>query len=175
MESFARRGITPTLLGVRYYDSICPKDCTSLLSDFSLRDSCPFRFALQLWFSCSLVEPELSSCRLNAACHVCAKSGFAIHLYLAGPPTLWFGHGKSYFRHFNDGSLTFNSLIHTITSFPTRGIQSLTLSLSTAPWRWSTTRRFDKYACTSLPIDHSSIFVLSSRPVCSLDLRWILK
>ena len=133
MKSFARRVITPTLLGVRYYDFICPKDCTSLLSDFSIQDFCPFRLALQLWFSCSLIEPELSSCRLNAACHVCAKSGYAIHLYLAGSPTLWFGHGKSYLRHFNDDSLAFNSLILTITFFPTSEIKSLTLSLSTLP------------------------------------------
>ena len=69
------------------------------------------------------------------------------------PPRFW--HRKSYFRHFNNGLLTFNSSTHTIRHLVIQLTDyAFTLSLSTNSWRVSTTRRFDKYAWTALPIVH---------------------
>jgi len=40
---------------------------------------------------------------------------FALHLALSQPPTARFRYRKSYFRHFNNGSLSFISVTNTLT------------------------------------------------------------
>jgi len=47
-----------------------------------------------------------------------------------------FWHSKSYFRHLNNGSLAFNSSVHTIQTLAVQLAEfTLTLSLNTNPWR----------------------------------------
>lgn len=53
----------------RYYGFIRPKPVYCYFLHF-LYGSLHFCLSLQIWFSCSLIEPKQESCRLNAVCRV---------------------------------------------------------------------------------------------------------
>ena len=95
-----------------YYDFIRPKTALRYFWHF-LTGSLPFCLTLQFWFSRSLIEPKQGSCRLNAVCRVNSNQ-VPLTLSLSGSLPLRFYPGKSYFRHLDNGSLAFNSPVHTI-------------------------------------------------------------
>jgi len=76
--------------------------------------------------------PDKSGQALPSLCRaVCNhKSGCLLHLYLSGSLPPRFYHSKSYFRHLNKGSLTFNSSVLTIQSLILQTIMNLLW-----PWR----------------------------------------
>jgi hypothetical protein len=113
VKPFARPAFLRDSLGyIRYYGFIRPKTALRYFWHF-LTGSLPFCLPLQFWFSCSLTEPGQGSCRLNAVCRV-NRNQVALTLGLSGSLPLRFWHSKSYFRHFDDGLLAFNSPVHTI-------------------------------------------------------------
>jgi len=88
----------------------------------------------------------------------------ALHFALSQSAPARFRYRNSYLRHFNDGSFSFISTIHTIIRLhpdyspdclifnPVRSIP--------LPWKHSTAGRFDKYACNifaSRPTHHDKI------------------
>jgi hypothetical protein len=90
VKSFARRVITPTLLG------ICATTTSSVpilhIATFciSRTGSLHFHFTLQYWFSCFLKKPEQRSCPLNAVRCVTSKSGCPLHFVSRGGDPLDF-------------------------------------------------------------------------------------
>lgn len=156
----------------RYYGFICPHVRTSLLSAFPVTGSLPFGLPLRIGFSCSLKEPEQRSCHLYAVRCIALIRYFAT-LCLSGSLPPRFYRSKGYLRHLDNGSLSFNSSAHTIQSLDLRMSDfALTLTLSTTPWKCSTSRRFDKSACTAFTDRPIVMHILhATQPVSSLDLR----
>ena len=130
---------------IRYYGFIRPNAVLRYFWHF-LTGSLPFGLTLQHWFSCSLSEPMQSSCHLNAAGCI-TNNQVPVMLGLSGSLPLRFYPGKSYFRHFDSDSPTFNSSANTILVLTVQLITlALTISLSTIALYKSTIWRFDKFA-----------------------------
>ena len=188
MKPFARPAFQRGSLGyIRYY--LVTSDKTTMLH-FATFGVFPSGFStvwlgitalLLLFLEKAQTEFLPSLCRV-----VCnRKSGSLLHLYLSGSLPPRFYHSKRYLRHLNDGSFAFNSSVHTIQSLDIQASDfALTLTLSTTPWKCSTSRRFTpfghelriapvgKSAWTAFT-DSPSILLLLwvTQPVGSLDLR----
>lgn len=133
MKPFARGVITPALLDMLATTASSATMLYIATFGVSHTGSPPFGLPLQHGFSCSLKEPEQSSCRLYAVrCVTIIRCFVTLNLSGTLPPRFY--HSKGYFRHLDNGSLALTSSVHTIQSLDLQMPDfAFTLTLSPTP------------------------------------------
>jgi len=131
VKSFAREIVTPTLLDMCATTTSSAPELFFATFGISLQVLCRLAYHYSSGSPVPLQSPDQGSCRLYAVWCVpsCQVSGT---LCLSRSLPSQFYHSKSYFRHLNDGLLTFNSPALTIRSLAIQlAGYALTLSLNT--------------------------------------------
>lgn len=134
MKSFAREVITPTLL-----DMFANTTSSATILYFATFGVFPSGFSAVLLYITALLLLFLEKAETEVLPSLCRvvhnrKSGSLLHLYLSGSLPPRFYHNKSYLRHLNNGSFSFNSSVHTIQSLDIQASDfALTLTLNTTP------------------------------------------
>jgi hypothetical protein len=132
VKSFAREVITPTLLGIF---ATTTSSATKLhFATFHISDTGSLCFCLTLQILLLLFLEKAQAEFLPSLCRgVCNQlSGCPLHFVSQGRSPFDFTHSKSYFRHFNNGLLSFNSSAYTIQLLVLQmTATALTLSLNT--------------------------------------------
>lgn len=132
MKSFAREVITLTLL-----DMFATTTSSATMLYFATFGVFPSGFSTVLLGITALLLLFLEKAKtefLPSLCRVVCNriSGLLLHSSLSGSLPPRFYHSKSYLRHFNDGSFSFNSSVHTIQNLDIQTSDfALTLTLST--------------------------------------------
>lgn len=134
MKSFACEVITPTLL-----DMFATTTSSATILYIATFGVFPSGFSTVLLDITALLLLFLEKAKtefLPSLCRVVCnrKSGSLLHSYLSGSLPPRFYHSKSYLRHFNNGSFSFNSSVHTIQNLDIQTSDfALTLTLNTTP------------------------------------------